>query len=303
MALGTDHFVGDGGDLDVMIPAKWGQRLNDFFKEELIMGSFFTDRSEELVDGGNIVYTPNITEMSANTKTNGSQVTLNSPTETAVTLTVATWEEVSFLIEDREKAHVKKSYALQETYAMNAAHTVATSLEVDIAQLFASFSQTVGASTRNVADSDIRQAIATLESASVPGLYTGQVAFFFHPDVFWNQLQSIDKFSLAINSPVQDPVAKVPDARLYGIPVFRSPNIQYTASTTGRNNALAHKDAVHWARLSLPATGESQMVGSQGVRVQTHYIPEYLGYLTIADMCWGVVENRDAAAVLIYSAE
>ena len=66
MAFPTDTFTGDSGDLDVFIPAVWGNRLNEFLRAKLVAAPFFTDRSDELSGGGNIVYTPNITEISAN---------------------------------------------------------------------------------------------------------------------------------------------------------------------------------------------------------------------------------------------
>lgn len=56
------------------IPLKWGQRLNDFYKMRLSAASFFTDRSSELADGGKTLYTPNLTEMSANAKVNATAV-------------------------------------------------------------------------------------------------------------------------------------------------------------------------------------------------------------------------------------
>ena len=76
MAFATDTFTGDSGDLDVMIPAIWGQKVNEFLRADLVAAPFFTDRSDELSAGGNIVYTPNITEISANSKTNAQAVTL-----------------------------------------------------------------------------------------------------------------------------------------------------------------------------------------------------------------------------------
>jgi len=298
MGLGTNQFT--ASDLDVFIPQVWGQRINDFFKEQLVMASFFTDRSDELLGGGDVLHTPNITEMSANSKTNGAQVTLNSPTETKVDLTVDSWYETSFMIEDVEAAQVKKSYSLQRTYAMNAAFTVASVLEDAIAALFAGFSTSVGASTTSLADSHIRQAIAALETAKVPGVYSGQVAWFLHPNTFWLQVQALDKFSLAVNSPVNDPTLKTPHGSLYGMPVYRSPNVPaISGGTTGRYNFVGHRDAIHWARLTLPNSGSSSMVGSEGVRVQTNYIPEYLGFLTTADIVYGVVENRDSAGVRV----
>jgi len=297
MAFPSDTFTGASGDLDVMIPKIWGQKLNDFFRASLVMGNFFTNRSEELSGGGNIVYTPNITEISANSKSTGSAVTLNSPTETSVTLTVSNWFEASFAIEDREAAFVKHSYTIMETYSQAAAYAVSKKLDTALALLFVSFSQSVGASTAAIADSNIRAAIAYLDSANIP---QDNRAFFVHPNVFWNQIQALDKFSLAINSPVQDPVAKKPLAYLYGIPVYQTTQIQYVSGTTGRVNALAHKDALHFATSPLGSGGsKGAMVGSEGIRVQANYVPEYLSTLVTADVLYGVIENRDLAGVRI----
>lgn len=290
--------------LAAFIPAMWGERVNDFFKLKLMIANFFTNRSEELADGGNILYTPNLTEMSANAKSNATAVTLNQPTETKITLTVDQWYEVSFAIEDREAAQVKHSYYIQEKYAQNAGYTMAKKLEVALASLFSGFSTVVGTSTVNIADSDVRAAISALETVGIDT--DSDVAFFFSPAVFWKQLQNIDKFSLAINSPVNDPTAKRPAASLYGIPVYISNNVQYVSGTTGRYNALAHKDALHFATSPLGQggsmssdTGTNSMIGSMGVRVQSHYIPEYLSTLTTADLLYGTIENRDNAGVCI----
>jgi len=296
MSFPTGTFTGDAGDLDVMIPAVWGEYMNKFYKANLVMANFFTDRSNEISSGGNIIYTPGITEISANSKTNGAAVTLNSPTETAATLTVGTWYESSFNIEDREAAIVKHSYELQRQYAEGAAYAVAKVLDTAIASLFAGFSQSVGSSTAAVADSDIRAAIAYLDNANVPA---SDRVFFVNPTVFWTQLQAIDKFALAVNSPIQDPVAKTPTAMLYGIPVYITTQIQYVSGTTGRYNALAHKDAIHFATAPLGAGSKGGMVGSSGIRVQSNYVPEYLSTLTTADICYGVIENRDTSGVRI----
>jgi hypothetical protein len=239
--------------------------------------------------------------MSANAKVNATAVTLNNATETKVTLTVDQWYEVSFAIEDREAAIVKHSYALQERYAKNAGYTIARKLESAIAALFSGFSTVVGASTTNIADSDIRSAIATLETNCVEGIYEGEVAFIMHPNTFWRQVQNLDKFSLAINSPVNDPTQKKPAGFLYGLPVIVSNLVPNVSGSAGRYNVLVHKDAIHFATAPLGSGGSmsGSMVGSMGVRVQSHYVPEYLSTVTTADIMYGVVENRDNAGVAI----
>ncbi len=294
----TDTFT--AADLAELIPKLWGQRINDFFKSKLVMASFFTNRSDELSEGGNALYTPNITEMTATAKTNGAAVTLNSPTETKVTLTVDQWYEVSFNIEDKEAAQVKRSYYVQETYAKNAGYTSAKKLEVAIATLFSGFSQVVGTSTTTIVDSDIRKAIGLLEAANVD---ISEAKFFFDSKVAWNQLMGLDRFVLNVNAPEASTIGKGLMGKLYNIPVVASNNIQYVASTSGRNNALAHPDAIHWATSPLGLNSKGGMVGSEGIRVQSNYIPEYLATLTTADILYGVIENRDAAGVLIRTVE
>ena len=179
---------------------------------------------------------------------------------------------------------------------------MAKKLEVALASLFSGFSTVVGASTANLADSDIRAAISALEAVGIDT--TTDVAFFVSPSVFWKQIQNLDKFSLAINSPVNDPTAKTPRATLYGIPVYVSNNIQFVSGTAGRYNALAHRDALHFATSPLGSGGSmgSSMTGRYGVRVQSNYIPDYLSTLTTADLLYGVVENRDNAGIEILTA-
>lgn len=291
------------------IPAIWGQKINDFYRLRLVVAAFFIDRSEELADGGNILYTPNITEMTANAKSNATAVTLNNTTETKQTLTVDQWYEVSFAIEDREAAQMKHSYYLQEKYAKNAGYSLAKKLEVALTSLFSGFSTQVGGSGNALQDSIIRSAISSMEANGIDTAIE-PVAFFMSPAVFWKQVQNLDKFSLAINSPINDPTAKRPAAYLYGIPVHISNNIQFVCNSTGRYNAIAHNDALHFATSPLGSGGSSwntaadnSMVGSMGIRVQSHYVAEYLSTLTTADILYGVTENRDLGGVAILSQE
>jgi hypothetical protein len=279
------------------IPEVWGEKINEFFRAKLTAAPFFTDRSDEVSMGGDVLYTPNISELSAYAKSNATAVTLNAPTDAKVTLTVNQWYESSFAIEDAEAAQVQRSYSIMERYAQSAAYAIAKKLDGAIVALFSGFSNSVGASTSVLVDSDIRGAIAVLESANVD---TSECAFFVHPGVFWKQIQGIDRFSLAVNSPVNDPTAKTPEGYLYGIPVFQTSQIANVSGTTGRINALAHPDAIHFATSPLGAGGSmGSMVGSNGIRVQSNYIPEYLSTVTTADILYGVVENRDAAGVRI----
>jgi len=302
MATGTfpasSHTL---ASLDSYIPEIWGERVNEFYRNKLVAAPFFTDRSDELSGGGDTLYTPGTTEYAAAAKTNGVAVTLNSATDTKVTLTVTNWFESSFAIEDREAAQAKHSYSVMERYAKNAGYAIAKKLDTAIVTLFGTFTNAVGSSTNNLGDSDIRAAFAYLETANADVM---EAAFFVTPNVFWKQIQGIDKFSLAVNSPVNDPTAKVPSAFLYGRPVYVTNQIvSLTSPSGGVANALAVPDAIHWATSPLGSGGsKGSMVGSMGVRVQSNYIPEYLSTVTTADILYGSVLNRATAGVLIKTA-
>lgn len=257
--------------------------MNNFYRDELKCAAFFTDLSADLSSGTKTLLIPNITEMTAHSKTNATVVTLNNPTDNQVTLTVDTWYECSFAIEDKEAEQVKKSYNYMETLAKNAAYTVAAAYEDAIIALFDNFSQTTGSSAAGVADSNIRRSIQYLDAAKAP---QSDRAFFFSPKAIWTDLMAIDRFTLLVNTKGADPVLKGQIGYLYGIPVVMSNRIGTTLGSA--QNCLAHKDAI--------------VHGSTIMRVQSNYIPQYLSTVTTADVVFGVIENRDTSGVWIKTA-
>ena len=308
MGLGTNGMGGGvGGSLTADIPLLWGAKINDYFRFNLTLAGFFIDRSDELADGGSDIYTPNIVALSTSSKTNNAQVTLNNPIQTKNTLTVSTWKESSFVIEDREMAQLKKSYYLQKRFATSAAWEVAQDLEDAIAAQFTNFTvagNILGTGTANVVDSTLLAAISILESAGVP-VYTGETAWIFHPNTFYRQIGSVDKLTLWQNTQTELPRSKAPTRALYSIPVIVSPSVPLgagaAAESGARLNMLAFNDSIHWARMSMPVQAASGYVGEMGVRVQESYVHEYLGTLVTVDLCYGVVQNRTDSAVKIRS--
>lgn len=285
MALGTTHT--SSTTLDTLIPELWGPKMNDFYRQKLILANFFEDLSGEFADGGDVMHIPSISQMTANTKGNGSQVTLNAPTETKVDLTVNTWKEVSFIIEDREAKIVKNSFNIQQKYMKNAAYTAAKAIDQAIADLVPSFTQTQGASTARLVDSDIRGALLQLDNAFVPD---EDRAFFLTPKLIWTDVQAIDRFALAINtSGSTNPVTMAPAAMLYGVPIYKSTLVASALGGSGYGSSfLAHREAIVWAATIM--------------RTQADYILEYLGTLVVCDVLYGATINRNTSGVWIKTA-
>lgn len=262
----------------------WSKKMNNFYRDNLKAAAFFTDLSSDFQAGAKSVYIPNVTEMTAHTKSNASVVTLNNPTDTKLTLTVDTWMECSFAIEKKEMEQVLKQYSYMEVLMKNAAYTVSAAYEDAILALFTGFSQTVGTSAAALADSNIRRAIQYLDEARAP---QEDRAFFFTPKQVWSDLQAIDRFSLIVNTQGADPVLKGHIGYLYGLPVVMSERIGATNGSA--NSCLAHKDAIVHASTIMD--------------VDSNYIPQYLSTVVTADVVYGVLENRDTSGVWIKTAD
>lgn len=293
MALGTDHFV--AADLAASIGEVWGSRMNDFFKTNLVAAGFFTDRSEDLMDGGDIIHTPTIVELAASAKSAQTEVVLADDAQTSVDLTVATHSHVAFLIEDKEAAQVMRQYKTQETYMKNAAYTAAKALDAAITALFTGFSNSVGTTTAALTDAVVLEAFETVTTNEVP---LEECAWILHPKTIWSDLMVLDKFSLVQNTgttasgPLTGEIGT-----LYGRPVLQTTNLTKINTNADYAGFFGHSDAIHFATAALPGAKDEN-----GVRLQAQYRLEYLGTLVVADILYGVIENRDNAGVQIVSA-
>lgn len=293
MALGTDHFV--AADLAASIPEVWGTKVNDFYRSKLVAGNFFTDRSSDVISGGDIIHTPVIAELAASAKAPQTQVVLADNAQTSVDLTIATHQHVAFLIEDKEAAQVAKQYGTQERYMKNAAYTVAKTLDSAITALFSGFSTTAGTTTVALSDAAV---LAAFEGYTTNEGDLSEAAWILHPKTIWSDLMVLDKFSLVQNtgSMTSGPLTGE-IGTLYGRPVLQTTNLSKINTNADYAGFFGNPDAIHLATAALPGAKDSM-----GVRLQSEYKLEWLGILVVADILFGVIENRDEAGVQIISA-
>lgn len=266
----------------------------------LLAADFFTDFSGMFGGGGD---TLNITDIysnvfSASSKSTGSEVTLNSPAQSELNLSVDTWTENSYLIEDKELQQMLRGSDLLAAYAEQSKYQIAKGLDSALLALYSGLSQTVNDTASDVTDVDVRSAIESVVDDDVD--FT-KLAFFFHPTVIWHDLMGASKYTNVYDS---DPVAtgklggmsagrkKAFRGNLYGIPVFETTNIQADGASSAYYNLLAHPKAFMFATMT-PGAGR--------IRSQANYLPENLGTLWTTDIIYGVKELRDKAACVIKS--
>lgn len=264
--------------------------VNDAYFAKTVAANFFTDLSELLaVQGGDRLHIADIytNTLTSAAKSAAAEVTLVSPATAEVILAVDTHRHVAFVIEDLELATLTKSFNITAKLFAQAGKVVADDLEDALFTLWANLGQTVGDTGTVVEDKEVRQAIESLEDNDTP---MEDVAWFFHPTVFWHQVMNIARYYDASQAGwaqgkgpiVSGNFGEFDRSRglkgvLYGIPLFTSTNVVSGLQTY--RNLIAHKDAFVFA-----TKGESR------VRMQSEYKLENLGQLFVADSRYGVLK-------------
>jgi len=248
-------------------------------------------RYDAMVQGkGDILHIPNLTNLTANTKSANTQVTLQAPTETDNTINITTHVETSFLVEDIAKA--QSQYDLLSEYTRKAGFAIAERVDTDLLGRYVGFTNTdVGSYGTDVTDPVLVGAIEALNLANAP---LEDRAFVIRPEQM-SALLLIDKFVRAdAVGPGNQRITGGPNNRylygdLYGHPIYFSTNVPITAGTPRQeHNILFHKEAIALAMQMKP-------------RTQASYIQEYLGNLVTVDTIYGFSALRTDFGIEIRS--
>lgn len=312
MAVTSDPFTGT--DLAGFIPEIWPGLIMEELFAGAVGANFFTDLSPYARGGGDIFHVPDIftNAMTVGTQsTQGAEITTASPAQVDVTLTINTHSYVAYIIGDKDMAQLARIYDFNTVYTSKSAKTLRITLEDAIFGLWSGLSTNVVGDTATVlSDAEIRQGINKLETLNFD-VNDGDVAFFFHPYTYWVQLGATTKY---YDQSARGPLSaagfvatggfgnQAPNSpsglkgTLYGIPVNVTSRIVSGLQTY--RNLLAHKSAFGFGTQYLSTPGSMTTEDSR-VRAQSAYQLRNLGYLTVVDMIYGVVELRDAAAVVL----
>ena len=239
--------------------------------------------------------------LAANTKSEGSTITLNQPTAGEYTVTLNQHKEVSFLIEDFGRFLARPDWF--KTYMETAMMVLAETIDGALTALYAGFSQTIDAST-GLGEDDFRLARRYLNTAKAP---LGQRYAVLHEDAEYEAL-AIERLvnrdyaeslgSMAANSYVN---------RAYGFDIFMSQSIK---TSTTLKNMFFQRNAMVLATRPLATAPEGMGVVQRtmnedgiGLRVTMSYDHDYLGGKVTVDVLYGVAELRDNHGVVVSTAD
>ncbi len=249
---------------------------------------------DEFATRGQSVKIPFSGALAANDKAQGSVVTLQAPSDTAVTVTLNKHKEVSFLLEDYARILSRPDWLTQ--YMEDGLAVLTEQIDGDLAALYSSFTNTIDA-TAGLTEANWREARRLLNVAKAP--LRDRVAVL-GPDAD-KELLGIDK---AINAQYQQSLggalADSYTGKFMGFDIYMDQCIKTVAGAPKKaKNLFMQRNAIVLATRPLPPApanaGVFQKVMDEdgiGLRVTISYNPDYLGVQCTIDVLYGVAMLR-----------
>ncbi|MDE2106324.1 MAG: hypothetical protein KGL39_54395, partial [Patescibacteria group bacterium] len=158
--------------------------------EKALVAAPLVKRFDSLVTGrGQTINIPNISNLSANDKTQGDSVQTQSITESQTQLTINKWKESSFEIEDL--VSVQSNYDLRAEYSNKAGYAIAQQVDTDTLGEYTTFTAaSQGTAATDITDAVIVSTILQLNLGDIP---MEDRAFIVHPNEL-AAIMKIDKF-------------------------------------------------------------------------------------------------------------
>lgn len=201
---------------DKFIDEVWSSELNRAIEYDIVIAGLFSDWTKKMATSGDIFHLPARHNLTANTKTAGSDASTEAITETEQTFTVSTHQVVAQEIEDF--AEVMSKYDIRQEFTLAASYALARALDVAAATLLDdNTTQTVGVLTAEMTDDNLIRAWQYLRDSAAKPPFKGVVspacwAGFLKIEKFTNQLYNGDTGGKALH---EAQIGKIYQATIY----------------------------------------------------------------------------------------
>lgn len=248
----------------------------------------FTDYSSDLTAGGDILHLPKMSKTFAGatvTATSG-RISYQELSDSTVALTVDQWYYTAYPITDRQKVQMTNPMRWINQYNQDMGYELAETFDSALLALGASVTDEVGDSATDISATTIENAVAILDSNSVP---ITECAMILHPYAYWKEMMKsatlvdASKYGKAI-------LPNPPHNQLFNIPVYITPQVPAgTAGTEGgHRNLIIHKGSLGYAFANLGGRGTGANVP---VRVQIkNQLDDQLATKYVADVLYGTAK-------------
>jgi hypothetical protein len=300
------------------VPEIWAQKALQALRNNLVLATKVTrDSDVAAFTQGATLHIPVPGTFTANTKTAGSPVTLQVPTDARVDVTLNQHKEVSFLIEDILKVQTNQN--LMDRYITNAVIPLAEAIETYLFGLYAGFA-VISTTATPITAAILRTARKTMNDAKAPE--AGRILIVTDGDEIsilgdaalqnyfaWARPGAIS----GVTGPVGNQGGGTSGGTgassigyVYGFDLYNS---QLVPLATQNKNLAFTKEALILAMRGMPdsgAPGVDQMVISDPLsgltmRQTVSYSPNALGMQVTLDVLFGASVLRAADGLIVQS--
>lgn len=242
--------------------------------------------------------------LSVNDKAQDTVITLQTPSDSKVSVTLNKHKEVSFMVEDPARAMARPDQLAG--YMEDGIAVMAEQIDNDLAALYSGLSQTVSA-TGGLGEATFRESARLLNAAKAPSLNRWAV---LHEDAL-SEFQAIER---AVNRDFRDALGGASAQFPFEVQPFMGFNVvldqKINVASLQAKNLFMHRNALILVTRPLPqapgGAGVIQRVMSEdgiGLRVTVSYDHDHLGLKISIDVLYGVAELRDNHGVVVSTTE
>ena len=251
----------------VFVPEIWSELVLKFREKYLGAAKFFERRDMEVMNYGDIIHFPQVTEFTATSYTEGNKLedSLAVNTEDDVDLTVDQYKVRPFLVSD--KLSKQSKYDKKAINFKAAGYSVAKAIDSAILADSANYTNdAINAAGTAITNIDLTEAQTVLDELDVP---EDERMWFFHPRVLKDLMDLSGNYFTSLDfSEVKALVKGQINKMLLGSPVTKTTNVPTgttgSPSATYYKNVYAHKQATGVAMQIKPETQEEYSVNFQG---------------------------------------
>jgi len=289
------------------IPEIWANRALEVLRANIVLAKLVTrDTDITSFQVGDILHIPYPGTFTANPKSAGSTVTVQTPTGgSEVQVTLNKHIEVSFVVEDAARAMANQD--LLDRYLNAAVPALAQQIESDLFGLYTGISTSVGTSGQAITAATVRSARQKLNENKCPLSPRHLVVSSADEIALLGDSNLATYFAMARSQGISDGSI----GSLYGFQVWMSQLVPVVTGTPNSTKNLAfHPEALILAMRGLPeppansgaqATTLRDPESGLVLRVLYAYNPSYLGVQVTIDVLYGVQVLSAAKACVVLS--
>ncbi len=275
MTQSATSFVDNTIAQDVFSPIIWSKAVITSLEAKLAFAKCVNRQFEANASVGYRVNVASIGDFTATAKSENGAISYETIAEAVKYVTMNQWYYAAFAIEDLVK--LQSNIELRSKYQEKCGYALAKQVDDILADRVADFAQYGGTLGVCFTDDLIRAGVQALDDANVPE----SDRFMIISPAEYNNMLSQDKFTNSLYKGGARAVDTGSIGNVYGLEVFKTTNINKSASTYA-DNVIMHKEAL-------------ALVLQQAPRVGTFYDLDYLCWKVAVDEIYGSAEMKDTS--------